>query len=192
LAEADAFYCLTNLMAQHHRDMFLRQLDRSDAGIAGTLQRFDAILWVIDLEVYTHLAKEEVSADNFAFRWFTLLLSQELESLQDVPWQNLGLCVILRTLQHYPPFSVEEIISLAIELRGKYDNAITSVDLSSNRFMHNRFRANSLCSVSGDSPPSPRMLGGRSQSDTESSSRGLGTGYHVRIAIMMLLVELPI
>ncbi|KAF4652656.1 hypothetical protein FOZ61_009487 [Perkinsus olseni] len=161
LAEADAFYCLTNLMAQHHRDMFLRQLDRSDAGIAGTLQRFDAVLWVIDQEVYTHLAKEEVSADNFAFRWFTLLLSQEFESLQDVwrLWDCIltdlyrrrarvsnphktghvaiiyyicaamvelvravllagDFAVILRTLQHYPPFRVEEIISLAIELRG--------------------------------------------------------------------------
>ncbi|KAF4666113.1 hypothetical protein FOL47_004272 [Perkinsus chesapeaki] len=206
LAEADAFYCLTNLMSQHHRDVFLKQLDRSDTGIAGTLQRFDAVLWVVDREVYVHMAEEQVSVDNFAFRWFTLLLSQEFEYLPDVwrLWDCIltdlyrrqarvsnprkaghvaiinyicaamielvrpvllagDFSVILRTLQNYPPFEVEQIIQLALQLRDKYNDAVVNVDLSSNRFMHERFHTDTS--------------GGGSHSDPESPSRGLGRGY---------------
>ncbi|XP_041370613.1 TBC1 domain family member 13-like [Gigantopelta aegis] len=88
-AEADSFFCFTNLMAEI-RDNFIKTLDESQFGIGyimnelyRELQERDPALW--------HLLKEQdLKPQYYAFRWLTLLLSQEFP-LPDVLriWDSL-------------------------------------------------------------------------------------------------------
>lgn len=80
--EADAFFCFTNLMAET-RDAFCQPLDSSSTGVRGSIEALRRLLATADPELHAHLAREKVSAQFFAFRWLTLLLSQEFD-LPDV------------------------------------------------------------------------------------------------------------
>ncbi|CAF1416726.1 unnamed protein product [Adineta steineri] len=81
-AEADTFYCFTSLMT-HLRDNFMKIYDNSEFGILGRMQKFLSLLKKIDNEVYELLDKQKLKPEFFAFRWLTLLLSQEFH-LPDV------------------------------------------------------------------------------------------------------------
>jgi len=89
-AEADTFYCFTNLMSEI-RDIFIQSLDDSKTGIRHRLQGFMELLKRHDEPLWTTLIEEQsLMPQYYAFRWTTLLLSQEF-SLPDVQriWDSL-------------------------------------------------------------------------------------------------------
>ena len=77
-AEPDAFYCFSNIMASL-RDRFLKSLDKSSHGIMAAVDNMQKLLDRIDHEVADHLQKMYVDPRLFAFRWMSLLLSQDFD-----------------------------------------------------------------------------------------------------------------
>ena len=88
-AEADTFYCFTNLMV-HIRENFMRIYDNSEFGIMVRMQKFLGLLKSTDEEIYHRLDEQKLRPEFYAFRWLTLLLSQEFH-LPDVLriWDSL-------------------------------------------------------------------------------------------------------
>lgn len=88
-AEADAFFCFTNLMAEI-RDNFCKSLDSSDMGIVNRIHQMNELLKQKDLELWQDLEQKKLNPQFYSFRWLTLLLSQEFE-LPDVLrlWDSL-------------------------------------------------------------------------------------------------------
>lgn len=82
-AEADAFFVFTTLMSDG-RDHFVRSLD-SDAstGIHATLWRMSQRLAWLDRGLFRELSKKDIKEQYYAFRWITVLYSQEWD-LPDV------------------------------------------------------------------------------------------------------------
>ncbi|KAF6264666.1 rab-GTPase-TBC domain-containing protein [Scenedesmus sp. NREL 46B-D3] len=144
-AEADAFYCFVDLISEF-RDHFCQQLDNSSSGIKATIGKLVALLQVHDAELAAHLAQQKVDPQFFAFRWITLLLTQEfsfpdavriwdtlladpggrmdcllrvcLALLLNVRQQLLDgdFAVIVKTLQRYPSVDVDVILRAAARL----------------------------------------------------------------------------
>ncbi|XP_078493741.1 TBC1 domain family member 13 [Ciona intestinalis] len=81
-AEADTFFCFTNLMAEI-RDNFIKSLDTSASGIEGSMNKALCLLRETDPQVWLLLEKQGIKPQYFLFRWLTLLLSQEF-NLPDV------------------------------------------------------------------------------------------------------------
>ncbi|XP_038962704.1 TBC1 domain family member 13 isoform X2 [Rattus norvegicus] len=75
-AEADTFFCFTNLMAEI-RDNFIKSLDDSQCGITYKMEKVYSTLKEKDVELYLKLQEQSIKPQFFAFRWLTLLLSQE-------------------------------------------------------------------------------------------------------------------
>ncbi|EFJ15182.1 hypothetical protein SELMODRAFT_268784 [Selaginella moellendorffii] len=78
-AEPDAFFCFVDLLSDF-RDHFCQQLDNSAVGIRSTISQLTNLLKMHDEELWRHL--EQVSKVNpqfYAFRWITLLLTQEFD-----------------------------------------------------------------------------------------------------------------
>lgn len=75
-AEADTFFCFTNLMAEI-RDNFIKSLDDSQCGITYKMEKVYSTLKEKDVELYLKLQEQNIKPQFFAFRWLTLLLSQE-------------------------------------------------------------------------------------------------------------------
>ncbi|XP_023556212.1 TBC1 domain family member 13 isoform X2 [Octodon degus] len=75
-AEADTFFCFTNLMAEI-RDNFIKSLDDSQCGITYKMEKVYSTLKERDVELYLKLQEQNIRPQFFAFRWLTLLLSQE-------------------------------------------------------------------------------------------------------------------
>ncbi|XP_077002819.1 TBC1 domain family member 13 isoform X2 [Tamandua tetradactyla] len=75
-AEADTFFCFTNLMAEI-RDNFIKSLDDSQCGITYKMEKVYSTLKEKDIELYLKLQEQNIKPQFFAFRWLTLLLSQE-------------------------------------------------------------------------------------------------------------------
>jgi hypothetical protein len=75
-AEADCFFCFTNLMADI-RDFFIKTLDDSPTGIREMMLRLDSRLHVSDPPVHALLDAQGIKMQYFAFRWISLMLSQE-------------------------------------------------------------------------------------------------------------------
>ncbi|GMH40284.1 hypothetical protein BSKO_08188 [Bryopsis sp. KO-2023] len=145
-AEADAFFCFMDLL-EDFRDHFCKQLDNSNAGIRATISRLSNMLRHHDEELWCHLEyTNKVNPQFYAFRWITLLLTQEFE-FPDVLrlWDTmlgspegrltwlLKACVSMLThvrgellagdfsqnlklLQNFPPMDVGEIVLKALEL----------------------------------------------------------------------------
>eukprot|EP00794_Sanderia_malayensis_P015915 gene15915-17515_t len=88
-AEADAFFCFTHLMGEI-KDYFQKTLDDSAFGIGNMMLQLYDLLKVSDLELSNNLEKKNIKPQFFAFRWITLLLSQEF-NLPDVIrlWDSL-------------------------------------------------------------------------------------------------------
>ncbi|CAF4165350.1 unnamed protein product [Rotaria socialis] len=146
-AEADTFYCFTNLMI-HLRENFMKVYDKSEFGILGRMQKFSMLLKELDKEVHEYFEQENLKPEFYAFRWLTLLLSQEFH-LPDVLriWDSLFVdhekyldfllyicCAMvilqrdqllngsqaqnIKLLQHYPPDTdVHKILQKAVELQ---------------------------------------------------------------------------
>ncbi|XVF29108.1 hypothetical protein REPUB_Repub15cG0091500 [Reevesia pubescens] len=76
-AEADTFFCFVELLSGF-RDHFCQQLDNSIVGIRSTITRLSQLLKEHDEELWRHLeVTTKVNPQFYAFRWITLLLTQE-------------------------------------------------------------------------------------------------------------------
>lgn len=146
-AEADCFYCFTSLIGlEGVRENFVQALDDSQWGISSNMKRLYNLIKSKDLPVYSVLEKQNLKPEFFAFRWLTLLLSQEFQ-LPDVIalWDALfaetktfdylmHVCCSMimlqrenilkgdfshniKILQNYPPIDIQTIISHANQTR---------------------------------------------------------------------------
>jgi hypothetical protein len=130
------------------RDNFIKTLDDSACGIGAMMVKMMSMLKQTDVELWISLEKKQLKPQFFAFRWLTLLLSQEF-FLPDVIrlWDSLfadehrfdflihiccAMLIVIRDqilksdfasslklLQHYPPVDMHLILEKAVELRGK-------------------------------------------------------------------------
>ncbi|KAL6971014.1 hypothetical protein U1Q18_030694 [Sarracenia purpurea var. burkii] len=147
LAEADTFFCFVELLSGF-RDHFCQQLDNSVVGIRFTITKLSMLLKKHDEELWRHLEiTTKVNPQFYAFRWITLLLTQEfnfsdsliiwdtLLSDPDGPQETLlRICCamlilvrrrllagdftsILKLLQHYPSTNINHLLYVANKLR---------------------------------------------------------------------------
>lgn len=144
-AEADCFFCFTNLMSEI-RDFFIKSLDESSSGIGSMMYRLMNMLQNHDYDVWFRLQELELLPQYYSFRWITLLLSQEFP-LPDVirVWDSLFsdhkrfdflinvCCAMLllirdrliegdfssnmKLLQNYPDMDIHKILAKAVELQ---------------------------------------------------------------------------
>ncbi|KAL8477510.1 hypothetical protein ACS0TY_029703 [Phlomoides rotata] len=145
--EADTFFCFMELLSGF-RDNFVQQLDNSVVGIRATITRLSQLLKEHDEELWRHLEMtSKVNPQFYAFRWITLLLTQEfnfadilfiwdtLLSDPDGPQVTLlrvccAMLVIVRKrllagdftsnlklLQNYPPTNISHLLYVANKLR---------------------------------------------------------------------------
>ncbi|KAG2433510.1 hypothetical protein HYH02_012628 [Chlamydomonas schloesseri] len=142
-AEADAFWCFMELISDF-RDHFCAQLDNAQSGIKATIRRLMLVLQHYDKELWHHMeVVHKVDPQFYAFRWMTLLLSQEFafpdtlriwDTILSDPHGRMDclmrICtamilhvrpilmrgdfsVILKTLQRYPPVDVNVLLTKA-------------------------------------------------------------------------------
>lgn len=88
-AEADCFFCFTNLMSEI-RDNFIKTLDDTQCGIGSLMNQLMSTLKETDSTLWYKLKEQDLKPQFYAFRWLTLLLSQEFP-LPDVLriWDSL-------------------------------------------------------------------------------------------------------
>ena len=58
---------------------YTRELDTGCAGISGCIKRFESTLSNADIELATHLSRQGVRSEFYAFRWLVTLNSREFE-----------------------------------------------------------------------------------------------------------------
>ncbi|XP_076352162.1 TBC1 domain family member 13 [Tachypleus tridentatus] len=144
-AEADTFFCFTNLMAEI-RDFFIKTLDDSESGIGSMMTKLFEMLQRYDYTLWLKLNQQEIRPQYFSFRWITLLLSQEFP-LPDVIriWDSLladssrfsfliyvccAMMILLRDLllagdfpsnlkllQNFPEMDIHKVLQKAVELQ---------------------------------------------------------------------------
>merc|ERR1719225_2273234 len=144
-AEADCFFCFTNLMSDI-RDFFIKTLDESEKGINAMMAKFVSKINRVDPKVHERLmVEQDIKPQYFSFRWLTLMLSQEFP-LPDVLriWDSLlsddtrsdflidvctAMILVIREdiltndfaenmklLQNFPPMDIHVILSKAAAL----------------------------------------------------------------------------
>ena len=88
-AEADSFFCFVNLMAEN-RDLYTKSMDNSKDGILGKFNYLNRVLKTVDYKLYLSLKKQQVHPQFYAFRWLSLLFTQEF-NLADIErlWDTL-------------------------------------------------------------------------------------------------------
>uniref|UniRef100_A0A5B7B489 Putative TBC1 domain family member 13 n=1 Tax=Davidia involucrata TaxID=16924 RepID=A0A5B7B489_DAVIN len=145
-AEADTFFCFVELLSGF-RDHFCQKLDNSVVGIRSTITKLSQLLKEHDEELWRHLeVTTKVNPQFYAFRWITLLLSQEfnfadslliwdtLLSDPEGPQETLlRICCAmlilvrrrllagdftsnLKLLQNYPPTNISHLLYVANKL----------------------------------------------------------------------------
>lgn len=89
-AEADSFFCFMELLSGF-RDNFCQKLDNSAVGIQGTLSKLSQLVAKYDGELQRHLEiTTEINPQFYAFRWITLLLTQEFNFADTIHiWDTL-------------------------------------------------------------------------------------------------------
>ncbi|KAF8755780.1 hypothetical protein HU200_011249 [Digitaria exilis] len=89
-AEADSFFCFVELLSGF-RDNFCQKLDNSAVGIRGTLAKLSQLVAKYDADLQHHLEiTTEVNPQFYAFRWITLLLTQEFNFADTIHiWDTL-------------------------------------------------------------------------------------------------------
>ncbi|ORY01100.1 RabGAP/TBC [Basidiobolus meristosporus CBS 931.73] len=82
-AEADSFFVFTLLMS-NIRDHFVRTLDNNtDSGINASMKRMNELLKEMDFELWQNLEDKSIIPTYYAFRWLTVMCTQEF-SLPEV------------------------------------------------------------------------------------------------------------
>lgn len=145
-AEADSFACFVRLLSDSV-DHFCQQLDNSPVGIHSTLSHLSELLKANDEELWRHLVEtNKVNPQFYAFRWITLLLTQEFDfhsilrlwdsflsnafGVQDMLLRvccAMLVCVKsrlmsgdfisnLKLLQHYPNINMEHLLRVAKDI----------------------------------------------------------------------------
>lgn len=148
--EADTFFCFVELLSGF-RDNFCKQLDNSVVGIRSTIAKLSHLLKRHDEELWRHLeVTTKVNPQFYAFRWITLLLTQEfnftdslhiwdiLLSDPEGPQETLlRICCAmlilvrrrllagdftanLKLLQNYPTTNISHLLHVANKLRGPF------------------------------------------------------------------------
>ncbi|GAB2267235.1 hypothetical protein Dimus_002220 [Dionaea muscipula] len=146
-AEADTFFCFVELLSGF-RDHFCQQLDNSVVGIRSTISKLSQLLREHDEELWRHLEITcKVNPQFYAFRWITLLLTQEfdfsdclhiwdtlLSDLEGPQETLLRICCAmlilvrrrllagdftsnLKLLQNYPATNINHLLYVANKLR---------------------------------------------------------------------------
>ncbi|KAL5542648.1 hypothetical protein UlMin_010358 [Ulmus minor] len=146
-AEADTFFCFVELLSGF-RDHFCQQLDNSVVGIRSTITRLSQLLKEHDEELWRHLEiTTKVNPQFYAFRWITLLLTQEFNFADSLHiWDTLlsdpegpqetllrvccAMLILIRRrllagdftsnlklLQKYPPTNISHMLYVANKLR---------------------------------------------------------------------------
>ncbi|XP_027335657.1 TBC1 domain family member 13-like isoform X2 [Abrus precatorius] len=146
-AEADTFFCFVELLSGF-RDNFCQQLDNSVVGIRSTITRLSQLLKEHDEELWRHLeVTTKVNPQFYAFRWITLLLTQEFNFAESLHiWDTLlsdpegpqetllRICCAmlilvrrrllagdftsnLKLLQNYPSTNISHLLHVANKLR---------------------------------------------------------------------------
>ncbi|KAG0235553.1 hypothetical protein BGX31_004213 [Mortierella sp. GBA43] len=78
-AEAESFWLFHLLMA-HFRDHFVRSLDRDrTSGIGSSIARMNSRLKQFDEQLWKNLEGKAIAPEYYAFRWLTVLCTQEFE-----------------------------------------------------------------------------------------------------------------
>ncbi|KAJ4954901.1 hypothetical protein NE237_011684 [Protea cynaroides] len=147
--EADTFFCFVELLSGF-RDNFCQQLDNSVVGIRSTISKLSRLLKKHDEELWRHLEiTTKVNPQFYAFRWITLLLTQEfnfadslhiwdtlLSDPEGPPDTLLRVCCAmlilvrkrllggdftanLKLLQNYPPTNISHLLYVADKLRAR-------------------------------------------------------------------------
>lgn len=75
-AEADTFFCFTNLMSEI-RDVFIHSLDNLEIGLQGKIAKVNKILQHHDPELWHHLNSSQLNPAYYSLRWITTLLARE-------------------------------------------------------------------------------------------------------------------
>ncbi|KAJ9182456.1 hypothetical protein P3X46_006451 [Hevea brasiliensis] len=148
-SEADTFFCFVELLSGF-RDHFCQQLDNSVVGIRSTITKLSQLLKEHDEELWRHLeVTTKVNPQFYAFRWITLLLTQEfnfadclhiwdtLLSDPEGPQETLlriccAMLILIRRrllagdftsnlklLQNYPPTNISHLLYVANKLRAQ-------------------------------------------------------------------------
>lgn len=148
-AEADTFFCFVELLSGF-RDHFCQQLDNSVVGIRSTITRLSQLLKEHDEELWRHLeVTTKINPQFYAFRWITLLLTQEFNFANSLHiWDTLlsdpegpqetllRICCAmlilvrrrllagdftsnLKLLQHYPSTNISHLLYVANKLRAR-------------------------------------------------------------------------
>ncbi|KAF1748512.1 hypothetical protein GCK72_024979 [Caenorhabditis remanei] len=145
-AEADTFFCFQQLMSEV-KDNFIKTLDDSICGIESSMSAFHNMISTFDPELHKHLTLTlEIKPQFYAFRWLSLLLSQEfplpdvitlwdalfsdpqrfallpyvclaMMELQREPLLKGDFPFCVRLLQNYPDSDVARIVAFAQEIR---------------------------------------------------------------------------
>ncbi|CAM9861736.1 unnamed protein product [Discosporangium mesarthrocarpum] len=77
-AEADTFFCFTNLL-EEMRDLYIENLDGSENGLHGRVENFSRTLRRHDPELASHLEGLDLDPRYYTLRWFTTLLCREFD-----------------------------------------------------------------------------------------------------------------
>ncbi|GAB2249583.1 hypothetical protein Droror1_Dr00012942 [Drosera rotundifolia] len=148
-AEADTFFCFVELLSGF-RDNYCQQLDNSVVGIRSTITKLSQILRDHDEELWRHLEVTcKVNPQFYAFRWITLLLTQEFDFSDSLHiWDSLlsdpegpqetllRICCAmlilvrrrllagdftsnLKLLQNYPATNINHLLYVANKLRAR-------------------------------------------------------------------------
>ena len=144
-AEADTFFCFTNLMSEIG-DNFCKSMDNTEYGIQAMMTKLMSTLKRGDPELHEQLIGKDIDPHYFSFRWITLLLSQEFflpdlielwdylfsdsERFQFLYYMCCGMLVLqrkaileadfattIKILQNYPDTPVPRIVHVAVEFR---------------------------------------------------------------------------
>lgn len=76
--EADCYICFENFMKEI-KDIFIRSKDNLETGIHTRVKDLNLLLKMVDKEIFNHFAENKIEVGFFAFRWYTLFLTQEFE-----------------------------------------------------------------------------------------------------------------
>ena len=146
--EADVFWTFDSLMSKI-KDSFNREKDHEDMGVSGKVERLKKMLYLVDIQLYEHFEKYNVEYYTFAYRWFILFFSQEFLMIDILRlWDYLfahddkylncyfvslavlelkkddllvsDLSGILSNLKSFKGLNVEDIISLAKNIKNQY------------------------------------------------------------------------